>query len=260
MKTQFLRNPFSEEEWVQLLSKAIKEGQIDIKYGSDIKIDLAKLILNDYTAKRPIPKIMIMPAAFIKMMSLVQHSSQEIAWHGIVEKTERELVITDIMMYPQTATAATVDADEDTYSNWIVQNHKIINKIRMQGHSHVNMSCFASGTDSDSFKKLLTQVKDFYIFLIVNKRWEMKAYYADVESGLLYEDVPISLATRTPLNLEEWRTEQMKMLKTKSYTYPQNYSNPSVSANPPQAKKTTYPYNDYDDAMDSPLNKKYRRD
>jgi len=270
MKTQFLRDPLTKEEWLEILTKAIEDKKIDLTYKSAISINLSDLIINQYCEKFKPPQLLIMTSAYLKMMSLVQSTDKEIAWHGIVEKREDTLVITDILVYPQETTGTTADADEDAYGPWIVKNHKVVNRLRMQGHSHVNMSVFASGTDMDSFKKLMAQVKDYYIFLIVNKKWEIKCYYADVASGIFYEDVPILIATKEPFNLAEWTREQMTHVKAKSYArsntgYPVNsyplppYDDPYVDKKKHNTKpQPTLASEDPDeDYTTYPLNKKY---
>jgi len=268
MKTQFLRDPLTEAEWLEVLQNAIKEKKIDLTYKTSVSLDLASLVIDKYTEKFTPPNILIAVSAFLKMMSLVQSTDKEIAWHGVVQKVEEGLLITDILVYPQETSGTTADADEELYGPWIVQNHKIVNQLRMQGHSHVNMSVFASGTDMDSFKKLMNQVKDYYIFMIVNKKWEMKCYYADVASGIFYEDIPVTLATKNPFNLSEWTKEQMKNVTPKKYV--NHYGGTSVSGNyptysspTPQKKET--PKNlasadpDDDDSLAYPINKKYER-
>lgn len=155
------------------------------------------------------PKIIFTTEAFQKMNTLVKLSDKEIAWHGIVERHGMQFTITDILIYPQTVTASTVEADTEKYINWNIQlTNDQVNHMRLQGHSHVNMGVIPSGTDLNYYKELLNQVNDYYIFIIMNKQ---KQYHTELYikgHNLLYEDVQVT--TELLDDIEPWAYEEMK--------------------------------------------------
>lgn len=126
-----------------------------------------------YSMVAPKPMILYTPLAEMKIHALVRESDIEISWHGLVEKiNDMTYLITDIIMYPQTCSAATVTTDDEKYTNWLhSQPDEIFNKIRYQGHSHVKMGCMPSGTDQKYYTDMIKNLKkdDFYIFEIRNK-------------------------------------------------------------------------------------------
>ena len=117
--------------------------------------------------------------AFAKMVTLLHGFSTEVGWHGVVDRVEPDkFVISDILVYPQIVTGVTVDQDQEASQKWYMEYMKtqdedgIFPRIRMQGHSHVNMGVTPSSTDEGFYADILKMVpdNDYYIFMIFNKR------------------------------------------------------------------------------------------
>lgn len=159
------------------------------------------------------PLVLLTPLALLKMQALVNNYDKEIAWHGTVQQLPDSMnfIIEDIFMYPQRVSAATVDADEDTYGQWLVDNIDKLNRMRMQGHSHVNMGVSPSGTDLTYYKTLLDQVEDYYIFLIMNKSGNIHIRFYDVLHNTLFTDIPIKIWINDAItDFKSWSTEEIK--------------------------------------------------
>lgn len=140
------------------------------------------------------------PIAWRKMQKLVESFSTEVAWHGVAyrgeDETKNEYYITDILVYPQTVTGATVNTDQEKYEMWLMEHtDDVFNNIRMQGHSHVNMGVTPSGTDEAHQSKILEQLEDdmFYIFLIWNKRGDKTVRIYDFKKNILFETADVSV-------------------------------------------------------------------
>ena len=140
--------------------------------------------------------------AWQKMQALIRGFDKEIAWHGIAYRGENpelnEYTITDILVYPQEVTGATVTTDQVQYQDWLMAfDDDVFNNIRMQGHSHVNMSTSPSAVDSTLYERMLDQLEDdmFYIFLIYNKRGECTYKIYDLAKNTLFEtgDVTVKI-------------------------------------------------------------------
>ena len=136
-----------------------------------------------------------------KMQALVQGFDKEVAWHGVAERFDDDgkdgYLITDILVYPQTVTGASVDMDVDEYDKWIRDNaeDERMYRLRMQGHSHVNMGVTPSTTDLKHQSDILRMIPKtgFYIFIIINKRndWNVKIY--DLKKNVLFEEKDVSV-------------------------------------------------------------------
>ena len=164
--------------------------------------------------------------AYLKMLALIQECSMELAWHGLVErKDDYTMLITDILCYPQEASAATVDAKEAEYYDWLMKlDDEVVNHMRFQGHSHVNMSVSPSGRDTDNWQKLFQMCQnpdDFYIVCIANKSGATTWRVYDNKTGYLYEekDVEFKVIIEDELSVQEWGKNTIKeFVSERKYT------------------------------------------
>ena len=186
-----------------------------------IKNNTISISLDDYIAEKtkdiPDPIIEFTPQAYIAMMNIVHHTSKEIAWHGLVKKKDSKYIIYNILVYPQIITTTTVDSDEELYPEWIIQQAPHLNKMRMQGHSHVNMGVSPSGTDLTYYEDMLTQIDDFYIFLIVNKSQDLHVRFYDIENNILFINPPCTVQGSSQ-SIQALKKVLKENVKEKSYT------------------------------------------
>jgi len=143
-------------------------------------------------------RIQFSTIAYVKMLSLIQEFATEVAWHGIVTKEGDGLFrISDILVYPQEVTGATVRTGEE-YRNWLFNlDDKTFGSLRMQGHSHVSMSASPSSQDLSDQSITLDQMGSrckFYIFMVWNKSLKHDVRVYDLEANLLYEDGDVDIS------------------------------------------------------------------
>lgn len=184
------------------------------------------------------------PEAYCKMITLVQSCEKEIAWHGTVDRTENgDYIISDIMMYPQEITGATVTSNDEKYPMWLMkQPDEIFNRIRFQGHSHVNFGATPSATDLSLYSNMLQTLSndDFYIFFIINKRNEIWAQIYNLAENIVYEknDIDVSILFSNGSTAMQWFGEQSRdNIIEQKVTY-------AVPATINTKKKETYKYGD----------------
>lgn len=177
------------------------------------------------TVKRS-AQIYFTEVAWLKMQTLIREFDKEVAWHGVAyrgeDETKDEYIISDILVYPQEVTGVTVNTDQEKYQNWLMgQEDEVFNNIRMQGHSHVNMSTSPSATDTDHQEKILAQLDDtmFYIFLIYNKRGEKTVKIYDLAKNILFETADVTVSViESELGMERFVRESKEMVKDKVYS------------------------------------------
>lgn len=170
--------------------------------------------------------------AWQKMQALVREFDKEVAWHGIAFRDEdpdkNAYTITDIIVYPQEVTGATVTTDQTKYQTWLMDHDDdVFNNIRMQGHSHVNMSVSPSGVDTSLYERILNQLDDtmFYIFLIWNKKGEKTVKIYDLAKNILFEtsDVDVHILGNG-FDMNAFLTDAREKVQTKPVTVTQgNY-------------------------------------
>ena len=196
---------------LKLNNKAIKSALTDVRN----LLTITKSTTGQFQFTYALPKVTaeatlrFTDTAWKKLNALVAECDKEIAWHGVVTKTANVYCVEDILVFPQTVTAATVTSDETEYSLWLAnQPDEVFNKLRFHGHSHVNMGTSPSGVDTQYQEDMLKNVKDFYIFAIFNKKGANWCTIYDVEDNIVYEDADITLDTPDTL-IEVWAAEQI---------------------------------------------------
>lgn len=169
------------------------------------------------------PTVFFKKEALEKMEYLVNNHAKEVAWHGVVSIEEGVYVINDILVYPQTVTAATVETDDKEYATWMnAIDNDTFNKIRFQGHSHVNMATKPSSTDTTYYEKLLNNLQkgDFYIFFILNKRNDYWINIYDYTQNVIFEKDDITIVMDTIDDpLKEWFEEASKLVKERAHIH-----------------------------------------
>lgn len=181
--------------------------------------------------------------AWLKMQTLVREFDKEVAWHGIAKRGDEEgkdsYIISDILVYPQEVTGATVNTDQEKYQTWLM-NHEdeVFNNIRMQGHSHVNMGTSPSGVDTSLYDRILEQLEDdmFYIFLIWNKRGDKTIKIYDLAKNVLFETSDVTVEVLDDgTGIEHFLRNAKEMVQDK--TYSRSYVSTEVLS-PYQPKQT----------------------
>lgn len=145
------------------------------------------------------PRIVFSIKAMNTIKELVNLCSKEIAWNCTVTRRGNTYNVEDVIMFPQIVTATSVDVDETKYANWLASlPEEVFNKLRFHGHSHVNMAVTPSGIDTKYQADMLPNIKDFYIYMIFNKRGDMYACIWDVEKKTFYDMDDIEIVYNTP--------------------------------------------------------------
>lgn len=158
------------------------------------------------------------------MQTLIREFDKEVAWHGVAERCEEKdtYLISDILVYPQEVTGSTVTTDQNEYEMWLMkQEDDVFNNIRMQGHSHVNMSTSPSSVDLNLYDGILSQLDSdmFYIFMIYNKRGEKTVKLYDLRENILFETADVTVAVKEVGDLTGFLEEAKELVVTKTYNY-----------------------------------------
>ena len=216
MRKTLITNNIKKAEFEKFILEAARK--FDFTHATTFNINIDKFA-EDAAKNAPDIAIHMTLLAYVKMSKLVATSDKEIAWHGHVTKEGNVMTINDIYVYPQVVTSATVDAHEEQYGGWMISTFKEeLNHIRMQGHSHVNMGVSPSSTDTTYYKDLLSQIDDFYIFLIINKKGEVHTRVYDKINNVLYTEVPLNIIQDgVILDLNGWTKSSLEMIRPNQY-------------------------------------------
>lgn len=208
------------------IKDVVREKLIE-KYNTTTFMNTAKVqltldiedIINEHIATLQLlePEVYITPEAYLKMRLLVDKTTSEIGWYGIVNQQpgfNNKYVIEDIIVYPQKVSGATCEQDESRMFDFEMGlTTDEVNHKRFQGHSHVNMGVSPSGVDENFYQELLTQVTDYFIITVTNKNNVYHTRFYDMANNILYTDVAIELLSESGTLLSTWYDLQAAQAK-----------------------------------------------
>ena len=244
MKKQLINlNPIKEQVRAKLLEKYDNTTYMNT---STVNIQLdVKEILEQYIADKQLvePTVYITAEAFIKMRTLVDNTETEIGWYGVVKKypgLQETYVIEDIIVYPQRVTGATCEQDDNKIFEFEMSlTDEQVNNKRFQGHSHVNMGVTPSGVDEAFYQDLLSQVTDYFIITVTNKRNEYTTRFYDIANNILYSDVPIQVLLDNGTDIRSWYAEAEKQI-TKPVTTTTSIKSTPLTGKTYNSSKSVY--------------------
>lgn len=189
-----------------------------------------------------IPEIYVTQKALYKMRYYIDKTDKEIGWLGYVDKiSDTCYLIEDVFLLKQKVHSTTTEIDPDALASLATdlikqgeQGIALYNKIRLWGHSHVDMSTSASYQDDKQMDDFATS--NFYIRLIGNKRGEWNVCLYDFTNNILWSDLEMKLYFDVAINDKDLEKEIKDNVSTITYT---TYTKPSKIYN-------NY-YNKYDD-------------
>lgn len=163
------------------------------------------------------PSIAVTAEAYLKMLELVNQSSVECSWHGLVKRFGDAYLVYDVLVFPQINSPTSTTTDEKEFAEWqtklILDIEFPIEELRLHGHSHVNMNVFSSGIDDKYQKDLLMKVEDgdYYIFFIMNKKMELCIFLYDFVQQVMFDknDIDFKIMSSST-DIREWAKEQLK--------------------------------------------------
>lgn len=189
------------------------------------------------------------PEAYLKMLTLVDGFSTEVAWHGCVKRLPdpNKFQIFDIVVYPQRVNGAYVDMDVDKYGDFLYHlTPEQMDNLYCQGHSHVNMGTSPSGKDLESQMTVLDQQghQGFYIFMIWNKRNEHTIFIYDLENNVYYEngDIEVGILDSTYGTTSDFLNEMKKIVVSNVVYSPQTTPQKKEQQKPKAEPKKKEPW------------------
>lgn len=172
-----------------------------------------------------VPEIKVMPEAMYKMRYFIDKTDKEIGWLGYVNKVSDTLyIIEDVVLLKQQVHSATTEIDPGAIAELVTELNQTeegkikYNKLKMWGHSHVNMSTSASGQDDSQMDDFANDT--FFIRLIGNKRGEWNVCLYDYEHNVLWSE--LSLGYYYEVNIDDAALDAEIKEKVSEITYKSN--------------------------------------
>jgi len=224
---------------IQAAQKAFNESIENLRFQGEkitFSYDFKEEFKKALPENMPKPVVYMSSSTYLKMLQFVLQCDKEIAWHGTVDRKDNNFFIKDVFLYPQRITSATVQTDDTKYTQWAEKlPDEVFNKMRFQGHSHVNMGTTPSGVDLTNWNEFLQNLldNDFYIFAIMNKSQDLNIYIYDLANNLIYEraDITVKVLFDKDTEMSYIKEEMDKYIEkpTPPTPYYKNmYSTPSI--------------------------------
>ena len=175
------------------------------------------------------PKVLIASKAYALMWHIVNQSSEEVGWLGIVKEEGNDFVIEDILIFKQEVDMGTCEISPEGLAEVgmeLVESHPegvdVLNRLRMWGHSHVNMGTGGSGQDDSQMGVFEKSGCPYFIRGILNKKGKMEFNIYLYDRGLRIEDAEWCVFTPVDNELEntvkaELEEKVSKLVSTVGY-------------------------------------------
>lgn len=177
-----------------------------------LSVDLEDLI-KETTEEVIDPTIYITADAYIKMTALIQKYDTEVAAHFLVRNIDRQYIIHDVLIFPQTVTGVTVDGIDIDYQTWL---HNVpeeqFKELRGHVHSHVEMGVTPSGVDEHYYTGLMSQVSDYYLTMVTNKKQDYHIRLYDVTNNILYTDLTFKILLSNDKAVNDWLADYKELI------------------------------------------------
>lgn len=171
------------------------------------------------------PDIYVERDAHAYAMAVVQECPGEVGGLGYVEKLENgDLRIYEFAVIEQEATASGVEFNDDAMHEFLTKNadRPDAENLRLSWHSHGNMSCYFSGTDTgDAITKYKKSGIPWLLSLIFNRKGELATrldvFDSEVREQIYLEDLVYKV--ERPTAIAEQAKADVKALVHKPPTY-----------------------------------------
>lgn len=215
---------YLEDSAIELLLQTVKRELKAPGIGGDTKplsLDVKGLI-NDKLKSNQRAELCFSLKAWAKMTALVADFSTEVEWHGLVVRTSpNSFFIEDILNFEHQVTGSTVVSDYESQQKfWDELPDDVFEKMKMHGHSHVNMATHPSSTDMNYRMNVLRNTGKpaegydvFQIFVIWNKHNEHEAQIYDLTNNIQYdtEDIDIKVEFDDGTTLADFIAEAKRL-------------------------------------------------
>lgn len=172
--------------------------------------------------------------AYDDMCYFIKHCDVEIGWLGTVHDYKDAYYVDKVYIFEQEVAGAETELDGAAIADFVVRYMEehgqeagmdLNNRLRLWGHSHVNMGIGPSGTDEATMKTMFRDELPFFIRVIGNKKGEMAADLyrhiplANSEQPMTinFYDTPWDVSFPVEQPRTELLTEMMTKVKRKTY-------------------------------------------
>jgi len=176
--------------------------------------------------KSQLPVVSITSVALNKMKAYIELNDKEVGWLGTAFKTGiNTYCIEDVFLLEQEANSVTTEINPDALEHFIqehIDDMRLINNLKIWGHSHVNMSTSPSGQDDKQMEDFIQSQYDFFIRIIGNKKNELRVDLYNYETGIVYQQ--LSFDEQIPIEINALYEQLIEINNTINEIQENNYN------------------------------------
>lgn len=176
-----------------------------------------------------VPSVHIPQETWDDMMHITAIVNKEVGWFTRVLRAENEFTLYEVHLPRQQSSGTTVEFEPDHLYDYLMELKEVdpanfgdLNRtLRGWGHSHVNMGVGPSVQDQRTIEKLVQNL-DYFVAVRVNKRGEVEADVVLASTGMVYEDVKVTVGEVDSDRRAHWQKlvdDRVKPMPVQSYTY-----------------------------------------
>ena len=147
--------------------------------------------------------VVLSEAVYQRLCAYVDAVDTEISGMGEVVVKDGELVVTEVYLLEQVCTGAHTELDSTSIARLRAQLHeqgKAQDGFKLWWHSHANMGCFWSGTDTGTQEELVSDT-DWALSIVLNKKREIRAKVSvrdKVVGTIGIDELPVIVRSTSP--------------------------------------------------------------
>jgi len=194
-------------------------------------------------------KVAMSPEVLTRLQAYIDTAKGEISGLGEVEQDGSIFTVTKLYLFKQECSSADTTLSQEDIANFLVEAVQAgadPSNLRLWWHSHVNMSCFWSGTDRDTIERFKLP---WLVSIVGNKKGEYKARLDMLEPfGLTLDGLPLSM-TADPQLLEEVAAEVKEKVTVVNIPVQGYYTVAKSAAGNYSKYRSKGSYYDWDDVL-----------
>lgn len=141
------------------------------------------------------PYVVVSKKALIKMFHYVDQCADEIGWLGTAHMNKKEIYVEDVYLFDQEVHSTTTEITPEGLASFCEEimsqpdGMEIWNNLKVWGHSHVNMSTFASSQDDKQMEEFKNGGHEWFLRIIANKKGDLRCDLYHYEYGLIFNEI-----------------------------------------------------------------------
>lgn len=155
----------------------------------------------------------VIPADLDQVLRYVTNEfKKEFTLYGKTELVGNEIRLIDIRVPKQESTSTTTDADQESFTNQLLDGGEDPSEWNMWIHSHHTMSAFWSKTDNDQMESFNTGAPPYFSHMVLSTKGRKAAYTMFKPFYIKADNIKIEIEESSNVAVEELKVQLKEIL------------------------------------------------